>query len=159
LKEKTMDKHTYIYVTYIVTTPQKVWDAITDPELSARYWQRSNVSDWNVGSPWAHKFAGKPADLVGEVLEADPPRRLVLSWTPASQVGSPERTSRVTFDIDQLGDKVRLTLTHVDLTDIGLRDISQGWPAVLSNMKTWLETGETMPDAFSGIHVAAKADA
>jgi uncharacterized protein YndB with AHSA1/START domain len=153
-----MDKHTYIYVTYIVTRPQKVWDAITDPELSARYWQRSNVSDWKVGSTWAHRFPDKPADLLGEVLEADPPRRLVLSWTPASQAGNAERTSRVAFDIEQLGDKVRLTVTHSDLTLEGLKDISQGWPAVLSNLKTWLETGRIMPDAFSSIQ-AAKADA
>ncbi|THD57829.1 SRPBCC family protein [Phenylobacterium sp.] len=147
-----MDKPSFVYVTYIVTTPQKVWDAITDAELSGAYWQRSNVSDWKVGSAWTHGFAGKPADLVGEVLETDPPTRLVLSWTPASQVGNPERTSRVAFDIEPLGEKVRLTVTHTELTPEGLKDISQGWPAVLANMKTYLETGRPMPDAFGGIH-------
>jgi len=147
-----MTKPSFVYVTYIVTTPQKVWDAITDAQLSATYWARANISDWKVGSAWAHKFPDKPADLVGEVLEADPPKRLVLSWTPASQAGNPERTSRVAFDLEPLGEKVRLTVTHTDLTPEGLKDISTGWPAVLANLKTWLETGATMPDAFSGIH-------
>lgn len=148
-----MDKPSFVYVTYIATTPQKVWDAITDEAQSAAYWQRANVSaDWRPGSAWMHKLADKPADLVGEVLEADPPSRLVLSWTPASQVGNPERTSKVAFDIQALGEKVRLTVTHTELTPDGLRDISQGWPAVLANMKTYLETGRTMPDAFGGIH-------
>jgi uncharacterized protein YndB with AHSA1/START domain len=145
-------KPSFVYVTYVVTTPQKVWEAITEAELSATYWARSNVSDWKVGSAWAHKFPDTPADLVGEVLETDPPKRLVLSWTPASRVGNPEPTSRVAFDIEPLGQKVRLTVTHTELTPEGLKDISAGWPAVLSNLKTWLETGETMPDAFSGIH-------
>jgi uncharacterized protein YndB with AHSA1/START domain len=147
-----MDKPSFVYVTYIVTTPQKVWAAITDADTSAAYWQRANVSDWRVGSTWAHKFPDKPADLVGKVLEADPPRRLVLSWASPVNQDDPERTSRVAFDIQPLGEKVRLTITHTELTPEGLRDISKGWPAVLSNMKTYLESGRTMPDAFSGIH-------
>ena len=147
-----MAKHTYVYVTYIVSTPEKVWDAITDAELSAAYWARANVSDWKVGSAWAHKFPDKPADLIGKVLEADPPRRLVLTWAAPVNQDNPERTSKVAFDIEPAGEKVRLTITHTELTPEGLRDISEGWPAVLANMKTYLETGRTMPDAFSGIH-------
>jgi uncharacterized protein YndB with AHSA1/START domain len=147
-----MDKQTYIYVTYIVTTPQQVWDAITDEALSPVYWQRANVSDWKPGSTWAHRFPDKPADLVGEVLEADPPRRLVLSWATPSQAHDPEQVSRVAFDIEDVDGKVKLTVTHTGLDESNLLDISEGWPAVLSNLKTWLETGEAMPDAFSGIH-------
>jgi uncharacterized protein YndB with AHSA1/START domain len=147
-----MNKLQYVYVTYILTTPEKVWAALTDAELTAQYWERSNVSDWKVGSKWSHGFRGKEPDVVGEVLEADPPRRLVTSWSPASKVGDPARRSRVTYDIQTLGEKVRLTVTHTDLTEEGLRDISQGWPAVLSNLKTFLETGRTIPDPFSGIH-------
>jgi uncharacterized protein YndB with AHSA1/START domain len=147
-----MDKPTYVYVTYILTTPQKVWDAITDPEISANYWARSNLSDWRVGSTWEHKFPGKPADLIGKVLEADPPRRLAISWSSPANIDNPDRVSCVAFDIDQLGEKVRLTMTHSQLTPQGLKDVSEAWPAVLSNMKTLLETGGTIPDAFGGIH-------
>ncbi len=147
-----MTKPSFVYVTYIATTPQKVWDAITDAKISASYWDRANVSDWKVGSEWAHKFPDKPADLIGKVLEADPPRRLVLTWAGPAHVGDPERTSKVAFDIEQLGEKVRLTVTHTELTEQGLKDVSGGWPAVLSNLKTLLETGKTIPDAFVGIH-------
>ncbi len=147
-----MTKPSFVYVTYIATTPQAVWNAITDAETSAIYWQRANVSDWKVGSTWAHTFPDKPADLIGKVLEADPPRRLVLSWAGPAHQGDPEHTSKVAFDIEPLGEKVRLTVTHTELTDQALTDIAQGWPAVLANMKTYLETGRTMPDAFGGIH-------
>jgi uncharacterized protein YndB with AHSA1/START domain len=144
-----MDKPQFVYVTYIMTTQEKVWAALTDAELTARYWERSNVSDWKVGSTWTHGFRDQAPDVVGEVLEADPPRRLVTSWSPASKVDDPTRRSRVTYEIEALGEKVRLTVTHTELTEEGLRDISRGWPAVLSNLKTFLETGRTIPDPFS----------
>jgi uncharacterized protein YndB with AHSA1/START domain len=144
-----MDKPQFVYVTYILTTPEKVWTALTDAELTAKYWERSNVSDWKVGSPWSHGFAGEAPDVVGEVLEVDPPRRLVTSWSPASKATDPTRRSRVTYEIEQMGEKVRLTVTHTELTEEGLRSISQGWPAVLSNLKTLLETGRTIPDPFT----------
>jgi len=147
-----MDKPSYVYVTYIVTTAQKVWDALTDAKISASYWERSNVSDWRVGSRWEHKFPDRPADVVGRVLESDPPRRLVTSWAPPAHADDPAQISRCAFDIEDLGDKVRLTITHTDLTADSLRDVSAGWPAVLSNLKTLLETGTAMPDPFSGVH-------
>jgi uncharacterized protein YndB with AHSA1/START domain len=147
-----MDELQFVYVTYIATTPEKVWAALTDAELTARYWERSNVSDWKVGSSWSHQRKGQAPDVVGEVLEVDPPRRLVTSWSPASKADDPERRSRVTYEIERLGEKVRLTVTHVDLTPEGYAGISQGWPAVLSNLKTYLETGRTIPDPFGDIH-------
>jgi uncharacterized protein YndB with AHSA1/START domain len=147
----------FVYVTYIRTTPQKVWQALTDAELTATYWERSNVSDWKVGSKWSHGFEGEQPDVVGEVLEAEPPHRLVTSWSPASKADDPTRRSKVTYEIEALGAKVRLTVTHVDLTDEGYDSISQGWPAVLSNLKTFLETGATIPDPFSDIHRPCKA--
>ena len=153
-----MDKPQFVYVTYILTTPEKVWAALTDAELTAKYWERSNVSDWKLGSSWSHGFRDQPPDVVGEVLEVDPPRRLVTSWSPASKVNDPTRRSRVTYEIEQLGEKVRLTVTHVELTEEGLRDISRGWPAVLSNLKTFLETGRTIPDPF-GRSSQTKAEA
>lgn len=154
-----MDKPQFAYVTYILTTADKVWTALTDPETTARYWGRSNVSDWKVGSAWSHRLAGEEPQVVGEVLEVDPPRRLVTSWSPASKAGDPSRRSRVIYEIEQLGEKVRLTVTHTELTEEGLRDISRGWPAVLSNLKTLLETGRTIPDPFSNMPCQEKAPA
>lgn len=144
-----MDKPQFVYVTYILTTPQKVWTALTDAELSARYWGRSNRSDWKLGSTWSHGHPGEAPDVVGEVLEADPPRRLVTSWFRPADADDRSQHSRVSYEIEQLGEKVRLTITHTDLTAHALRDISHGWPAVLSNLKTFLETGRTIPDPFS----------
>ena len=146
-----MDKPSYVYVTYILSTPEKVWEAITDEKISASYWERSNRSDWQVGSPWSHQLPGKSPDVVGKVLEADPPRRLVTSWAPPSDAGNPAKTSRCAFDIEDLGGKVRLTVTHSDLDEQGLKDVSGGWPAVLSNLKTLLETGRTLPDPFGAV--------
>ena len=154
-----MDKPQFVYQIYILSTADRVWAALTDAELTAKYWARSNVSDWKVGSRWSHGFPNEDPDVVGEVLEAEPPRRLVTSWSPASKTGDPTRLSRVTYEIEQLGEKVRLTVTHTELTNEGLRDISRGWPAVLSNLKTLLETGRTIPDAFSSMPCQEKAPA
>ena len=154
-----MTKPQFVYVTYILTTPEKVWAALTDAELTRQYWVHSNVSDWKVGSPWSHQRLDGVKDVIGEVLESDPPRRLVTSWSPASKVGDPTRLSRVTYEIDQVGEKVRLTVSHTELTEEGLRDISRGWPAVLSNLKTLLETGKTIPDVFAAMPCQDKAEA
>ena len=146
-----MSKHTYVYVIYILSTPEKVWEAITDAAISASYWERQNVSDWKVGSAWEHRLPGKAPDVVGEVLESDPPRRLVTSWAPPADAKNPAKTSRVAMVIEELGGKVRLTVTHTDLDDEGLEAISGGWPAVLSNLKTLLETGRTLPDPYGAV--------
>ena len=151
-----MTKPQFVYVTYILTTPEKVWAALTDVELTRQYWVHHNVSDWKVGSPWRHEALDGTVDVVGEVLEADAPRRLVTSWSPASKAGDPARLSRVTYEIEPLGEKVRLTVTHAELTEEGLQSISRGWPAVLSNLKTLLETGRTIPDPFGGLNSQAK---
>jgi uncharacterized protein YndB with AHSA1/START domain len=146
-----MAKHTYVYVTYIVAAPEKVWEALTDREISARYWERENVSDWKVGSRWEHRLPGKAPDVVGKVLEADPPRKLVTSWSYPGHEDDPDKTNRCTFLIQKAGDKVKLTVTHEDLTDEDLKNVSGGWPAVLSNLKTFLETGRSMPDPFGAV--------
>jgi uncharacterized protein YndB with AHSA1/START domain len=146
-----MAKHTYVYVTYILSTPEKVWEALTDAAISASYWERENVSDWKVGSDWQHRLPGKSPDVVGKVLESDPPRRLVTSWASPGDLGDPAKTNQAAFDIESLGGKVRLTVTHSDLDDQGLKDVSGGWPAVLSNLKTLLETGRTLPDPFGAV--------
>jgi len=147
-----MTKHTFVYVTYILTTPEKVWEALTDAGISARYWERENVSDWQVGSEWQHRLPGKSADVIGTVLESDPPRRLVTTWEVPSDRANADLTTHCRFDIEDLGGKVRLTVTHSNLGGQALKDVSEGWPAVLSNLKTLMETGGTIPDHYSGVH-------
>ncbi|MEV5978696.1 metalloregulator ArsR/SmtB family transcription factor [Streptomyces sp. NPDC052114] len=143
-------KPSYVYVTYIESTPEKVWHALTDAELTAAYWGHSNVSDgeWRTGSGWAHRRVdgSEIDDVVGEVVESTPPTRLVTTWTePGAEEGT--EPSRVTFDIEPHGGIVRLTVTHVDLPSEADREaVGSGWPAVLSNLKSLLETGSPLPE-------------
>ena len=152
-----MEKPSYLYVIYILTTPEKVWEALTDVTISASYWERENVSDWTVGASWEHRLPGRSADVVGKVLESEAPRRLVTSWASPADPGNPDKTSRCAYDIEDLGGKVRLTVTHTDLDAQGLKDVSGGWPAVLSNLKTLLETGGTLPDPFGALRAPPPA--
>jgi uncharacterized protein YndB with AHSA1/START domain/DNA-binding transcriptional ArsR family regulator len=138
------DRPTFVYVTYIESTPEKVWRALTDADLTGQYWGHRNVSDWQVGSRWEHqRMDGSGiADVAGEVLVSDPPRRLVTTWSGADE------PSQVTFDIERYEDIVRLTVTHENLADEGEHaDVASGWSAVLSNLKTMLETGHALPQA------------
>jgi uncharacterized protein YndB with AHSA1/START domain/DNA-binding transcriptional ArsR family regulator len=148
-EEATMsDKPAFVYVTYIRSTPEKVWEALTDADLTAAYWGHSNVSDWREGSRWEHvrTDGSGTADVVGEVVESDRPTRLVTTWVDPQNEGQEDKYSRVTFDITPHQDIVRLTVTHEDLWDEGaLSDVSGGWPAVLSNLKSLLETGSPLP--------------
>ncbi len=141
------DRPTFVYVTYIESTPDKVWHALTDPDLTAAYWGHSNISDWQVGSRWEHRRVDGSgvADVVGQVVESSPPTRLVTTWA-LPEGATPETTSRVTFDIEAFEAIVRLTVTHDDLADESERqEASEGWAAVLSNLKSLLETGRTLP--------------
>ena len=146
-EDEMNDRPSFVYTTYIDATPDKVWHALTDADLTAAYWGHANVSDWQPGSRWEHRRTDGSglADVVGTVLESEPPRRLVTSWSDPGDE-SPERTSRVTFDICPHGAIVRLTVTHEDLTDEAeRREAAGGWAAVLSNLKTYLETGSVLP--------------
>ena len=135
----------FVYVTYIRSTPEKVFEAITKPELAKRYWGHENVSDWNPGSKWEHirDNEERTVDLVGKVVEVSPPTRLVITWANASQAADPAAHSRVTFDIEEYETMVRLTVTHDELeAGSGMeKGIKQGWPIVLSSLKSFLETG------------------
>jgi uncharacterized protein YndB with AHSA1/START domain/DNA-binding transcriptional ArsR family regulator len=145
--EDAMTKPTCVYVTYIESTPEKVWHALTDPELTAAYWGHSNVSDWKPGSPWEHRRTDGShiADVVGTVVESTPPTRLVTTWADPGQDTSAE-PSRVTFTIEPHGGIVRLTVIHENLADETERDAAAtGWAAVLSNLKSLLETGSPLP--------------
>lgn len=152
----TAETISFVYVTYILSTPEKVFEAITRPEIARRYWGHENVSDWKPGSKWQHirDDAEKTVQLVGEVVEVSPPTRLVMTWANASQADDPASYSRVTFAIEEYDDMVRLTVSHDDLqAGSGMANgVSQGWPLVLSSLKSLLETGR-------GIDVFAKPKA
>lgn len=137
---------TFVYVTYINSTPEQVFESITKPEIARRYWGHENVSDWKPGSRWEHVKTNdaRTVELVGKVIEHTPPKRLVITWANESQQNDPTKTSRVTFDLVPYDTMVKLTVTHEDLeADSGmLKGVSQGWPAVLSSLKSFLETGQ-----------------
>jgi uncharacterized protein YndB with AHSA1/START domain len=144
-----MENNKFVYVTYISTTPKKVWTALTDPKLTAKYWQHVNLSDWKQGSRWEHRRSekGKTVDMIGKVLKTNPPRQLSLSWAIPSDEGHKEKYSRVGFKIDQVRNVVRLTVTHDKLepdSDM-FKGITDGWPKVLSSLKSLLEAGRPLP--------------
>lgn len=137
----------FVYVTFIRSTAEKVFEAITRPEIARRYWGHENISeDWRPGSGWQHVRAddSRTVNIVGEVVESDAPRRLVVSWAGESQKDDPDQYSRVTFDIEPQGDMVKLTVLHDELQPGSgmFNGISAGWPIVLSSMKSFLETGQ-----------------
>jgi DNA-binding transcriptional ArsR family regulator/uncharacterized protein YndB with AHSA1/START domain len=140
------DRPSYVYVTYIEATPEAVWHALTDADTTAAYWGHANVSDWKVGSRWEHQRldGSGVADVVGHVVEAVPPTRLVTTWegTDAEPLDPP---SRVTFDIERYEQIVRLTVTHDDLPVEELERAAAGWAAVCANLKSFLETGTPLP--------------
>jgi uncharacterized protein YndB with AHSA1/START domain/DNA-binding transcriptional ArsR family regulator len=152
-EEDMGSKPAFVYVTYIHSTPEKVWQALTDPDMTAAYWGHSNVSDWQAGSTWAHQRTDGSgiADVVGTVVESTPPTRLVNTWADpnaeSAEPGAPG-VSRVTFEIEPYREIVRLTVTHEDLADEAERnEAAGGWAAVLSNLKSLLETGHVLPQA------------
>ena len=152
-----MTKPDFVYVSYIATTPEKLWRALVDTELMREYWvgpdggcARVNVSDWQPGSRWEHQRVDEAhtVDIVGTVVESTPPRRLVYTWARPKDAEDDSKHSRVAFDIEPRGDGlVRLTVTHMDLERDPqmLAGVSGGWPKVLSNLKTLLETGRALP--------------
>jgi uncharacterized protein YndB with AHSA1/START domain/DNA-binding transcriptional ArsR family regulator len=142
------DVPTYVYVTYIRASPQQVWQALTDADLTARYWGHANVSDWRTGSTWEHRRVdGSGAvDVVGKVVQADPPTTLVITFEDSPDAD--RDASVVTFLVEPHQDIVRLTVTHENLPNPEMHaGISRGWPAVLANLKSLLETGDVLPQA------------
>jgi uncharacterized protein YndB with AHSA1/START domain/DNA-binding transcriptional ArsR family regulator len=140
---------TFVYVTYIRATREQVWAALTDADLTGAFWGHRNVSDWQPGSTWEHQRTDGSgiADVVGTVLAATPPSRLVLTFTtPGEPV--PDRPATATFELEAYHEIVRLTVTHEHLAgDDDLAAASAGWPAVLANLKSLLETGRVLPQA------------
>jgi uncharacterized protein YndB with AHSA1/START domain len=156
-----MNKPHFVYVTYIATTAKKVWDALVNTDITRQYWvdpsagcSRVNVSDWKPGSKWTHQRVGGDdegtVDIVGKVVESNPPSRLVMTWARPSEEAELAMHSRVTFEIDPYVDgTIRLTVRHEELDEAMLNGISGGWPKVLSNLKTLLETGHALPSTHA----------
>jgi uncharacterized protein YndB with AHSA1/START domain len=148
----TRETTSFVYVTYIRSTPEKVFEAITKPDVARRYWGHENVSDWKVGSKWEHIRANddRTVELAGKVIEVSRPTRLVISWANASQAADPASHSRVTFEIVEYDQMIRLTVTHDDLiAGSGMANgVSKGWPTVLSSLKSFIETGNGL-DIFA----------
>ena len=147
------ERPAYVYVTYIRASAEQVWQALTDADLTAEYWGHRNESDWQPGSTWRHvrTDGSGVADITGEVLETVPPERLTVTF-PGSE-DQQDVPSRVTFTIERHQDIVRLTVRHVDLpTEADREAVSAGWPAVLANLKSLLETGEVLPQAPWEMH-------
>lgn len=145
-----MNKPELVYVTYIRSTPQKTWDAITQPEFARQYWGgNANLSDWKEGSGWRHVNPANETWVQGEVVESVPPKRLVLTWADPDDL---KDVSRVTYEIEPQDGIVRLTVTHdrfhADSEMAG--KVSKGWPHVLSSLKSFLETGTGLDGGCGG---------
>jgi uncharacterized protein YndB with AHSA1/START domain len=143
-----MSSDKFVYVMYIASTPDKVWKALLDGEMTRQYWGHENISDWKPGSKWEHRRFddAHTLRLVGQVLECDPPRRLVMTWAEPADAADRAKHSRVAIDLAPVGDMVRLTVTHDEFkpgSDM-LQRISNGWPRVLSSLKSLLETGRPL---------------
>jgi len=138
-----MSKPVFVYTTYIETSAEKLWQALTDGAFTERYWFGHRVaSDWTPGAPFRFTHTDRPT-IEGTVLVCDPPRKLSYTWNPCSEEARREGLSRVTFDIEPQGTVVKLTVIHDELHEGGktFSGISLGWPMVLSNLKSLLETG------------------
>jgi uncharacterized protein YndB with AHSA1/START domain len=149
-----------IYTTYIRTTPEKLWNAIINPEFARQYWGgNANVSDWKPGSQWTHVANDEESTVrvIGKVVECVPPKRLVLTWADPANVAD---ISRVTFEIEPADDEVRLVVIHGDFkadSDM-VTKVSGGWPRVLSSLKSYLETGKGLKFAQCGAAQRVEAE-
>jgi uncharacterized protein YndB with AHSA1/START domain len=160
------EKPSFVYVTYIATTREKLWHALTDGTLTQQYWYGRRVeSDWKVGSTvtfWYEADGGEAVSDRGIVLESDPPRRLSYTWhVEFADELRDEHPSRVTFEIEPSDREVKLTLTHDDFGPGSriLEGVRSGWPAILASLKTMLETGKPLSTTSAQAAAAAQAEA
>jgi uncharacterized protein YndB with AHSA1/START domain len=143
-----MAKSEFVYVTFIRTTPEKLWRALIEPEFTRQFWMNTTQeSEWKPGASWRiAKPSGESADS-GEVVEIEPHKRLVLTWInhmfPEMNAEGP---SRLTYQLDELGDSVKLTVTHeMDRSESKLiKAVSNGWPMIIASLKSLLETGHSL---------------
>jgi uncharacterized protein YndB with AHSA1/START domain len=167
LEDRPMQKPSFVYTTYISTTPERLWRALTEPAFTERYWGVVFETDWSTGSTMTlHQFGVTIADPAQVVLESEPYRRLSYTWhtiTPEWQEVLRERCgfgdeflakvaaeprSKVAFEIEELDGMVKLTVVHDDFEpgSLVLETISQGWPYLFASLKSLLETGEQLPE-------------
>jgi uncharacterized protein YndB with AHSA1/START domain len=142
-----MTDHTYVYVLHIATTPEKLWEALTSNEFWQKYWggEWRIESDWRKGSSLVFYTGDGAFYSKGEVLESDPPRKLTYTWPPSVEEQGSVPPERLTWEIVTSGPAtMKLTLTHENLSEKYYKGVSQGWPAVLSSLKTLLETGSPL---------------
>ena len=140
----------FVYVTFIRTTPEKLWQALTEPEFTRQYWvETTQVSEWKPGASWRIAKPDGGTAGSGEVVEIEPHRKLVLRW---KNHVFPELTAegfaRVTYELEQKGDSVKLTVTtEMEIPDSKtIKAVSNGWPFILSSLKTFMETGEALEE-------------
>lgn len=142
------EKPKFVYVIYIRTTPAKLWNALRDPEFTRKFWvETTQDCAWQVGASWKLMIPDGRVGDAGEVLEIVPEQRLVLSWRNEFQPHlKAEGYSRMTYDLEQLDEMVKLTVTHeIDVPNSKLIEgVSGGWPMILSSLKSLLETGESL---------------
>jgi len=141
----TMTKSEFVYVTYIKTTPEKLWNALINPEFMKQYWFGCHCeSDFKTGSPWKLILTDGLVADTGKIIESDPPKRLVIEWRHEKKPElKAEGYSHCTFDIEPIAGITKLTVTHgIDKESSKLIEaVSGGWPKILSNLKSLLETG------------------
>lgn len=142
----TNGNSSFVYVTYIRATPDKLWEALTTSEFTKQYWFGMNiVTDWKVGSPWMITPDGTHVVSAGEILELDRPRRIVLKWRHEDRPElAAEGYARCVIELEPQGHATKLTITHsIDVENSKLIvGVSGGWPVILSNLKSLLETGD-----------------
>jgi uncharacterized protein YndB with AHSA1/START domain len=138
----------FVYVTFIRTTPERLWSALTKPDFTKQYWFGTlHETDWMPGSSWRLMFSDGRVTDTGEIVEIDPPKRLVIKWRNESKPElKSEGYSRCIFELEPMADAVQLTVTHVmDRPESKfIEAVSGGWPKILSNLKSLLETGEVV---------------
>jgi uncharacterized protein YndB with AHSA1/START domain len=149
-----MRRPEFIYVTYIETTPEKLWHALTDGNFTERYWFGAHLrSDWKVGSSFEMVRSDGTVSDAGKVVEVDPPRRLAYTFVNLSDKYKNEFPALATFVLEPYGKLVKLTLTHEGFAEDSqfYSGISKGWPAILSSLKSLLETGQPLEIPFAAL--------
>jgi uncharacterized protein YndB with AHSA1/START domain len=143
-----MARSTFVYVSYIRTTPEKLWSALTDGEFMKQYWFGTHCeSKWTAGSSWKMVHPDGSITDAGEIVEAEPPRRLVIRWqNQAKPELKAEGESLCTMELEPIGTAVKLSITHVIEREPSklIAAVSGGWPKVISNLKSLLETGSAV---------------
>ena len=149
-----MSKPEFVYVTYIATTPEKLWHALTDGNFTERYWFGARLrSDWKVGSSFEMVRSDGTVSDAGKVVEVDPPRRLAYTFKNLSDKYKNEFPALATFVLEPYGELVKLTLTHEGFEEGSqfYSGISKGWPAILSSLKSLLETGKPLEIPYAAL--------